>query len=591
MAEVHKTADENEGEAIPCVSAGERRSARAAWNPNHLIIMLIAGVAVFGAMVAALQTNAYMHASQANREAQAQALRALQSDVSNLFEVGYDLQVARIWWQQQRLALTARLLANVETDPAQAAWYSQEARRLVDASKLLTDQSDLFTPPYFNAATGLWPDLNRYWYEQVVAPQLLAGEEQSVQMELGRAWGQKSNAYQTIITLVAVTLFLYGLALTVERYLKWGFVALGSANLSFIVVWTVLTAIQPIPQIAPQALQAYVVGHIKAIYALQEELQSRHRSAPDKADQAIADLSRAIAWRPDYTAAYITRGDAYTVKGEALLFGQGDAALRDASFRQAVADYRHALELQPDNYHTYWNLGWALYLLGEHEPALAAIRRVIELSPMKQFGARLVSGEILMGMGRVQEGLAEIRRAIEHAAAHPLSSDAYYFRQMIRNTERLQVVRPHPGLSESTRLLKEAFTSLQFRGTPYPGTTRVQIRNLAFGTPTVERAGKVASYWISDHFPADTEQVNVLFDYQDMAEGEQVVLKVYHNGVERPFYHQVLIWHDGASGHCDQLAVRIPVKHILFGLLPGQYRVEIYVEGNLRASGEFTVQG
>jgi hypothetical protein len=76
-----------------------------------------------------------------------------------------------------------------------------------------------------------------------------------------------------------------------------------------------------------------------------------------------------------------------------------------------------------------------------------------------------------------------------------------------------------------------------------------------------------------------------------MAEGEQVVLKVYHNGIERPFYHQVLIWHDGASGHCDKLAVRMPVEHTLFGLLPGQYRVEIYVEGNLRASGEFTVQG
>jgi len=552
--------------------------------------MLIAGAAVFGTIVAALQTDANMRASQANREAQAQALQALQLDVSNLFEVGYDLQIARTWWEQQHLALTARMMANMELDPTQAARYSQEAKRLIEASKMLADQSDLFVSPYFDTVTGLWPDVNRYWFEQVVAPRLLLGEQQAVQMGLARAWGQKSNAYQTIITLVAVTLFLYGLALTVERYLKWGFMALGSTNLSFIIVWTGLTFVQPLPHVVPEALEAYVAGHVKAIYALQEELQSQYYLAPEKADQAITELDRAIALRLDYTAAYITRGDAYTVKGEALLFGEGDPALRDASFRQAVANYRKALEMDPDNYHVLWNLSWSFYLLGEHELALEAIQQVINLSPMKEFGARLVLGEILMGMGRLQEGLAEIRKAIDYAAAHPLSSDPYYFRQMIRNVERLQVVRPHAGLQESTLLLKEAFVSLRYRGKPYPGTTRAQLSNLAFGVPAMEHDGKVVTYQISDRFPALTGQVMVLFDYQGMAEGEQVVLKVYHNGAERPFYDQVLTWRGGASGRCEQLAVKKPVEHTLFGLLPGHYHVEIYVEGNLRASGEFTVE-
>ncbi|MCS7260395.1 MAG: tetratricopeptide repeat protein, partial [Anaerolineae bacterium] len=363
----------------------------------------------------------------------------------------------------------------------------------------------------------------------------------------------------------------------------------GSANLSFILVWTVLTAMQPIPQIAPQALEAYVSGRIMVMYAMQEESRLRYEAVLENADQAIVELNRAIALRPDYTAAYITRGDAYALKGEALLFGGGDAAMRDASLRQAVADYRRALELQPDNYHAHWNLSWALYLLGEYEPAFAAIQRVIELSPMKQFGARLVLGEILMAMGKLQEGLAEIHKAIEHAAAYPLSSDAYYFRQAIRNAERLQVVRPHPGLSETMLLLKESFVSLQYRGKPYPGTTRARITRLTFGVPTVEHTGEVTSYQVGDRFPADTKQVNVLFDYQDVSEGEQIVLKVYFNGVELPLHHQVMTWHGDASGHYDQLAVKVPVEHTPFGLLIGRYRVEIYVEGNLRASGEFTV--
>ena len=81
----------------------------------------------------------------------------------------------------------------------------------------------------------------------------------------------------------------------------------------------------------------------------------------------------------------------------------------------------------------------------------------------------------------------------------------------------------------------------------------------------------------------------MLFDYQDMVSGELVVLKVYYNGVEQPFFNAALAWQDGAAGHSTRLAVQLPVERTLFGLSPGRYGVEIYVEGNLRAAGEFTI--
>jgi len=205
-------------------------------------------------------------------------------------------------------------------------------------------------------------------------------------------------------------------------------------------------------------------------------------------------------------------------------------------------------------------------------------------------GARFVIAANLLGLGRPDEALAECRQGIEYAAARPLASDSYYFRQAIRDVERLRAVRPQAGMEELELLLKESFVSLVYRGTPNKGATRTRISELAFGSPTIERGGKPTNFLLGDAFPDGTEQVNVLFDYQDMTDGEVVVLKVTFNGVEQTFFNQVVTWEDGQAGHSTRLAVRLPIERTLFGLMAGRYRVEIYVEGNLRASGEFTIE-
>jgi tetratricopeptide (TPR) repeat protein len=546
-------------------------------------------VAVFGTIVAALQTHANANAVRAVRSAQAHSLLLLKTDVNGLFELTYHLGVVRTWWELGRLDMLAMRRAEESVDDTEVSRLELESERLASASETLIGQSEVFSPPYFDPGSGYWPDLNRYWYDHLVAPRLLAAEQQSVQSEIAQAWSSKGNAYQTVITLIAVTLFLYGLALTLERYLKWGFVALGSGNMGFIAIWTMLTVLLPVPQISADVLQAYVDGYIEAATALQYEYASMHALVPERADQAIAHLNRAIELRPDYGAAYTVRADAYTVKGESLLFGEDDAALRDSSLNSAIADYEQALRLNPDDYHSYWNLGWVLYLLGDYDRAIEATNQAARLAPAKAFGARLVLANNLLGMGKREEGLAECRAAISYAAAHPLSSDAYYFRQAIRNAERLQAVRPHDGLEEVELILKEAFVSLQYRGAAEPAEVRGRLGPLSFGTPTLEQGGIPIHFWMSERFPADTEQVNVLFDYEDLSNGQQVVLKVYLNGVEQPFFNQVVSWQDGVAGHSTRLAVKLPVERSLFGLSPGRYRTEIYLEGNLRATGEFTI--
>jgi tetratricopeptide (TPR) repeat protein len=569
-------------------------------HPNHLIVMLIAGVAVFGAIVAALQMDANARAAEAGRRAQEQALLAVQDDVVHWFDFGHDEVVVRSWRDMLALGFLARLRELDLSDDVLVRAQRREAQRSSVVSESLTEHSALLKPPYFDASSAVSPDQMRYLYDTVMAPRVTAGEEQAAQARVGQAWGSKSNAHQTIMTLVSVTLFLYGLALTLKGRLKLGFVGLGSLNCAGIMLWAALTGFQPVPQVNHEAIRAYVTGAGSLWDAGVLDLQSRHEMVPGKADQAIASLSQAVGLDPDYASAYAALGDAYRVKGQALLFSGGDATTRDASLRAAADHYRQALRLKPGDFAVQLNLSGVLYLLGDYAPALQYARHALDAAPAQALAAQFLVALNLSGLGQPAEALAECRRGIEYAAAHPLGTDALYFRQAIRNLGRLQAVRPSSaedrglsqvGLADMERLLKESFVSLQYLGAPFPRDSLGQINNLTFGSPLLDRSGKAKGYQRGSRFPFNAEQVSVLFDYTDMVDGEKVVLKVYFNGTEQPFYNQMVTWQDGPSGHSDRLAVRLPIERTLAGLWQGRYLAEIYIEGNLRASGEFTVGG
>ena len=100
-------------------------------KPNNWIVMLIAGVTVFGAVVVALQTDANARAIQSVRQAQVQSLVGLQNDVSSQFELGYDLGVYRTWLELFRLSSLAQLRAVGVSEPTELALLRQEAQRMV----------------------------------------------------------------------------------------------------------------------------------------------------------------------------------------------------------------------------------------------------------------------------------------------------------------------------------------------------------------------------------------------------------------------------------------------------------------------------
>jgi tetratricopeptide (TPR) repeat protein len=94
-------------------------------------------------------------------------------------------------------------------------------------------------------------------------------------------------------------------------------------------------------------------------------------------ERAAAEFSHAIQLLPDFSYAYVARGDCY-------------AMLR--LYDRAIADYTQALALYPDQARVFYKRGLAYDAQGETSSALADFRRAAELDPGYAYLYRQIAG-------------------------------------------------------------------------------------------------------------------------------------------------------------------------------------------------------
>ncbi len=586
-----------------------RITRRVLGEANKFIILLMAAVTLYGTLVAFLQVHANVKSAEYTREEKTRAILALLLKVNGLLGDAYDTETTRTYVElRNRAALAARETETRGFSPEASLARSRAVERLLGASDSLIDQSQVLRQPYFKSTnlSELKPsggdpkeffrclnkDLNAgepdlYAYEQrmVFGPSLLVNEEREAYGELVQAWSRKASAYQTIIPLIAVSLFLYALALTVDGKLKSAFVYIGSGNVVVLAAWTLVTALLPAPRISGEALRSYVDGYVVGVNAYDANFSNLYDKAITKADEAIVKLDRAIKLKPNYAKAYETRANCYLSKGEAMFMKRAAPAARDAALLHSKSDFTQALRLDPERVDSYWNMAWIMYLLGDYTGCADFYRQVIVRSPEQQFGAHLERSLALLALGKAADAEAEVRQAIDRACKTPLVTDYDYYRSTIRILRRLQTIRPHPGMDTMELLMKQAFASVQYRGTPEPGQTSAMLNNLAFSSSASgqdENQKKAV-------FPYGTEQVHVRFDYEGLRNGEQLVIRVYQDDVDNYAMTQFLIWRDGAAGLSNRLVIKSELEPTLKYLDAGKYDVEIFIEGNSKAQGSFTI--
>jgi tetratricopeptide (TPR) repeat protein len=299
---------------------------------KRMVALLVVSITLLASVIAYLQTVESHKEERAAREAQRFAVSGLgsQVDASADFQRAFSVFTQSELLDQQRILAARRQRQSLGT-PRSDLYALDQARAtavkdaLIDASPLLgesdfSERNDPNFPFAFQAEVNVGPDEARL--------------RQEAQAELADGHGSKADTYVAILTVLAVSLFLLGLSLTVEGRSRRLLVVPGVTIAAICVAWAALTALRDVPRTSERALRSVAEGN--------------RLLAQSDADGAVEAYTRAIDERSDYGTAFGLRADAQFIAGSNQQ--TGFVSITDAEhLALAIDDNERAMELGADD--------------------------------------------------------------------------------------------------------------------------------------------------------------------------------------------------------------------------------------------------
>jgi hypothetical protein len=554
--------------------AAQQRAAQdhATKRFNAIAVTLIAIVTLLSAVAAYLQNDAANRQSSAVRDVQRYAAAQLSAALQSQQAQNFDAAVQRDWLD---LAYERSLLlaSDAETDTARA-------EHLADLIRLTAGFSPMLQPPYLDDPIAGSIDLPRYYADQEYDPTYWQQRREAA-VVVNETWNNKAATYVTVLTLFAVALFLFGIAATIGGRLRGAFVVLGVVIAAGATVWMIATFLAPVKVRPDQALQAMARGRVD-VYRAEILRGWREREEALKYYQSgINQLDEALKIDAEYPAALSERAAAYLQAGEQRLWQREDAS---QFLQYAIDDYRAAIEQGDDSMNALWNLGWAYFLLGDQPASLAYTDRALEKAP-EQIGLYLNKALALRALGKVDEAFAAVQAAYQRAVAQPTSSSNFYFHAAIFDITQQLRAFPNVDLEKLLKEVKEKYVSLRYlQGRPVE-PTGCEITAVAFFTGINENNELIDP---ADIFPAQVDAVYMGFDYTHLPPSGEIEALVYFfdNEDETLTVQEKLDLESEGTGYIRIISPFINAG----GLSSGSYRVDIHINGEYLASGEFTVE-
>jgi hypothetical protein len=559
----------------PAPSPAEQKRAaedRATRRFNAIAVTLIALVTLLSAVAAFLQNDAANRQSSAARDMQRYAAAQLAVSLQVQQAQNYDAAVQRDWlnYAYERTLL---LDTGLEADAARAD-------HLAELMRLTAGFSPMLQAPYLDDPISGAIDLPRYYADQEYEPTYWQQRREAASL-LNDIWNTKSATYVTVLTLFAVALFLFGIAATIGGKLRGAFVVLGVLIAVGATAWMISTYLAPVKVRPEPAMQALARGRVDLARA--EILRSWRQPAEALAtyQSAIEKFDEALQTDPAYPAALGERASAYLQAGEQRLWDREDAA---QLLQYGIDDYRAAIDQGDDSIYNLWNLGWAYFLLGDQPSSLQYTDRAIEKAP-QQIGLYLNKALALRALGKVDEAFAQVQDAYQRALDQPTSSANFYFHATIFDITQQLRAFPNDDLARMLKDVKEKYVSLRYlKGQPVE-PTGCQITAVAF-FQGLNDANELIDP--AEQFAAGVENIYMGFDYEGLpADGEiQALIYVFDKEDETLTVQEKLNLDPIGTGY-----IRITSPFInAGGISAGSYRVDIHINGEYLASGEFTVE-
>jgi tetratricopeptide (TPR) repeat protein len=544
---------------------------------KRIIAVLIALVTMIAALIALLQSDASARDDRANRDTKRYATEAMGHKVSGDARVNFDYNSAyQSWYELDALASSA----NARGDEAAAKRY--EAVR-----DTMTRLSPLLATPYFDPAQGQL-DIARYESDVYLVEMTALSEKFVAASAVKDAWDTKANGYVFHLTLLAVAFFLFGLSITIASSLtRWIFASVGTIVSIAATAMALIAWMQPVVDLRDRgnAIDVYARG---VGLAYQERWQ-----------EAIAAYDEAIQIVPNYTSALVARAEAY---------GQQD------NYQQAIADYERARAEGNTSASVAGDLAWAYYLQGRFDDATAMNRTALSSNP-DELWIQFDLGLSLLAAGQIDAAKSEYTKGMELAAKQvadaraagreapsflwwALDDGALSIDSLLAALESEPSAPPRDKIADPSVLapaaqalnqqLKSLAVALEYTGKPPEGTVAAKISPFQFGTASSDDQENPTEPTIAESFPFGTDEVLVMFDYEAMQDGQEVLYKVYIDGEEDPSWRLATPWDLGASGSAEK-PLSLAYSDT-FVLTPGQYTVEVYVNNHLAQSGSFTIE-
>ena len=551
---------------------------------DKLVTFLIASVAVLVAITAFLQNYTSNISDVAKRIAEERALDSTTRNIYGTIQYSYQWQCAYQTWREIDLQVIA---AEQSGDTAAAERY----RKLKDKIAAL---SPMFGPDYFDPAVDYLPDTYKYESDTYLVESTKLTEEYLAEAEIGRATGDISDSFIVQITLLTVSLSLYGLSTMLKGRIRWMFVLVGSGIVGICLLWMGWEMILLItrPVVSMPAINDYSEG--MGLY---------HQG---KDDEAIAKFDSALAEKPDYARAAYDRGNAYYDKGD---------------MDRAIQDFLLARQMGLEDVNTNWNLAWTEYLAGRYQEAIKTNNEVLSADPTI-LGVRMNQGLTYLAMGDLTSAKTEYDLLIQEAdrqvsEAHnkkqePSASLWYYMDAGAIDLQNLidqldnnpkswtQAPKSDLILGDKGKIresayqqmvrLKETIVALEYTG-HLPSTTEVmQVEPFVFGQiKGTNEAGLITDFEKnpSATFPGGTASVSVEFTYSGPA-SKEMVWKVYINGTEDQSLRK---WEtaDISTNTIWYRTIGYDYTNV-FILIPGEYVVELYADSRLVQRGTFYIK-
>ena len=302
-------------------------------------------ITLFGATIAYLhESNSHLE-DNAARDAQIASIKGFgqQVDASTEFRFDYRVFVQTQLLDRRHVVAAARQRSTL--DSSLSTVYGSDSDRWTKLRDAIGKSSQVQND---QAATELDSNLQ-------TAPDK-ARLTQKVFANKANNYGDKADSYVALLTVLAVSLFLIGLSLTVSGRGRY-FLALPGVLIALVCVgWAVLITTSSITKVSPNAIDLTAQG---------QELQSNGdaKGAIDKYNAAIKDS-------PQFGAAFARLADAEFQAGASSSSGNEFQSLSDpAATQRAIDAGEKAISLGEGNASLLSSVGFFQFTLGQYDRA------------------------------------------------------------------------------------------------------------------------------------------------------------------------------------------------------------------------------